>query len=136
MKFREFITKAGTQILAGRNSESNESLIEQVKPNEEVFHTANPGSPFVNIKEKSKRGDIKYAAIFCAAYSQDWRDNKKDIIIHRFKGRDVYKTKGMKVGTFGVKRYKTIKVKKSDILKFKKERLLETPRKPAGDVFK
>jgi len=120
MKFREYTTKAGTTVLAGRNAENNEALVSQVKPSEDVFHTAAPGSPFVNIKGKPKRGDIKEAAIFCAAYSQTWRDTKKDITVHRFKGKDVYKSKGMKTGTFGVKKKTVIKVKKMDIIKFKK----------------
>jgi len=120
MKFREIKTKSGTIILAGRDERNNEELVSQIEKEEEVFHTAKPGSPFVNIKGKPKRGDIKTAAIFCAAYSQDWRDNKKDVLIHRFKGRDVYKERGMKVGTFGVKKKTIIKVKKREIIDFKK----------------
>ncbi len=117
MNFRKFITKQGTVILAGKNAENNEELIKQVKANEEVFHTEHPGSPFVNIKGKTKRGDIKAAAIFCARYSKDWKKNKKDIIIHRFKGKNIYKSKGMKTGTFGIKKFKKIVVKKVDIKK-------------------
>ena len=121
MKFRELISRQGTLILAGRNAKNNEELIAQVEKNEEVFHTAKPGSPFVNIKEKPCKGDIKKAAIFCARGSQDWRDNKQDVIVHRFKGKDIHKEKGMKLGTFGVKKFKRIKVKKKDIKKFEME---------------
>jgi len=121
MKFRELITKAGTKILAGRNGKNNEELIAQAKPSEEVFHTAAPGSPFVNIKGKPERGDIKKAAVFCASYSRDWRDNKKDVIIHRFKKKDIYKVKTMLLGTFGVRKRILIKVKKADIKKFRNE---------------
>ena len=117
MKFREFETKRETLILAGKSAESNEKLIEQIKPSEEVFHTVAPGSPFVNIKGKPKKGDIKEAAIICAKYSQDWRDNKKNVRVHRFKGKDIYKNKLMKLGTFGVKNKKVIIVKKTDILR-------------------
>ncbi|GBE19914.1 MAG TPA: DUF814 domain-containing protein [Candidatus Pacearchaeota archaeon] len=117
IKFRELTTKAGTTILAGKDEKSNEKLVAQVEKNEEVFHTAAPGSPFVNIKGKAKRGDIKEASIFCAKYSRDWKKNKSDVIIHRFKGKDIYKKKGMKIGTFGVKKVKIIKVKKKDIEK-------------------
>ena len=119
MKFREFETERETLILVGKNAESNEQLIKQIKPSEEVFHTVAPGSPFVNIKGKPKKGDIKEAAIICARYSQDWRDNKKNVKIHRFKGKDIYKNRLMKLGTFGVKNKKVIIVKKTDILKFK-----------------
>lgn len=117
MNFRKFITKQGTVVLAGRNAENNEELIKQVKGSEEVFHTEHPGSPFVNIKGKPKRGDIKMAAIFCARYSRDWKKNKKDIIVHRFKGKNISKIKGMKIGTFNVRKFKKIVVKKADIIK-------------------
>lgn len=117
MNFRKFITKQGTVILAGKNAENNEELIKQIKDSEEVFHTEHPGSPFVNIKGKPKRSDIKAAAIFCARYSKDWKKNKKDMIIHRFKGKNIYKSKGMKIGTFGVEKFKKIRVKKVDIEK-------------------
>jgi len=121
MKFREFTTKRRTLILAGKSAENNEELIKQVKPNEEVFHTINPGSPFVNIKDKPKLGDLKQAATICARYSKDWRNNKKDILVHRFKGKDIYKTKTMKTGTFGIKRFKEIKIKKNLIENFEKQ---------------
>ncbi len=120
MKFREFTTKRGTKILLGKSAENNEELIKQTEPSEEVLHTKSPGSPFVNIKENPKFGDVKIAAIICARYSRDWRDNKKDVLVHRFKGKDTYKEKRMPKGTFGVKKFKTIKVKKKDILEFEK----------------
>jgi len=117
-KFREIISKKGTLILAGKNAENNEELIAQIEPNEEVFHTVNPGSPFVNIKGEPKPGDIKEAAIICAKYSQDYRDNKSDVVVHIFKGKDVYKKKDMKKGTFGVKKLKIMKIKKELIENF------------------
>ena len=118
MKFRQRITKRGTLLLAGKNAKNNEELISQVKPNETVLHTVKPGSPFVNIKGKLKFGDIKEAAIFCAKYSQDYRDNKKDVMVQKFNGKDVYKEKPMKVGTFGVRKFKLIKVKRKWIQEF------------------
>lgn len=119
-KFRELITTSGIKVLAGKNAKNNEELVEQIEPNEIVLHTVASGSPFVNIKGKPKRKDIKEAAIFCAKYSQDWRDNKSDVIVHKFKGKDIHKEKGMKQGTFGVKRFKKIKIKKQDIRDFEK----------------
>jgi len=122
MKFREYTTNSGKLVLVGKSAENNEKLIRQVGKEEIVLHTAAPGSPFVNIKDNGKKilkKDIKQAAIFCARYSQDWRDNKKDIVIHIFSGKDVYKRKGMKLGTFGVRKKQEIKIKKKDILEFK-----------------
>jgi len=120
MKFREFMTDMDTMIFGGKNAENNEKLVEQVGKNEEVFHTDSRGSPFVNIKGKARKGDIKVAAVFCAAYSKEWKKNKSDVIVHRFKGKDIYKGFEMKTGTFGVKKIKKIKVKKKEIQEFLK----------------
>lgn len=105
--------------MAGKSAQNNEDLIKQVELNEIVLHTIKPGSPFVNIKGKPKFGDVKEAAIFCAKYSQDYRDNKSDVLVHRFFGKDITKMKGMKLGTFRVSNAKTIKVKKKWIDNFK-----------------
>lgn len=118
--FREHITPQGTLILAGKSAKNNEKLIRQADPDEEVFHTEAKGSPFVNIKGEPKEGDIKEAALMCAKYSQDWRDNQKDVIVHHFKGADISKRKDMKDGTFGVKNIKNIEVLKVDIETWKK----------------
>ena len=138
-QFRNFRTTSGKLVLAGKDAKNNEELIVQVQPDEFVFHTEKPGSPFVNIKAKtgnffinssSKKSqikdenpsqeDIKESAIFCAVKSQDWRDNKKDVQVNLFKGKDIYKTKEMKIGTFGVKNKKTILIKKYEIEEFLK----------------
>lgn len=117
-RFREYTTKKGTLILAGRDAVTNEELIAQVEPNEIVFHTREPGSPFVNIKGEAKKEDVNEAAILCAAYSRAWKKTGKDVEIHRFKGHDIYKEKKMSLGTFGVKNFKMIRVKKKEIEKW------------------
>lgn len=116
--FRQIETKNGTILFAGRDAEGNEELVRQVGKEELVFHTKNPGSPFVNIKGKPKIGDIKTAALFCAKYSRDWKQNKNDVEVHYFLGKDLYKSMKMKTGTFGVKNLKKLKVKKEEILEF------------------
>jgi len=115
--FRKFTTSSGKLVLGGKNAEQNEILINQVEPSEIVLHTKSAGSPFCNIKGKASIKDIKEAAFFCARYSQEWKKAKikKDVIVHYFKGSDIFKEKGMKTGTFGVKKFKEIKVKKEDI---------------------
>lgn len=123
VRFREGESPNGLKILAGRNSKNNEELVAQVAPEEFVFHTALPGSPFVNLKGKPKKKDIKYSAIFCAKYSQDWRDNKNDVLIHKFKGKDIYKTKEMKEGTFGIKKFSKIKVTSKEIEEFENQKV-------------
>ena len=127
--FRRFTTTSGKLVLAGKSAETNEELIEQIKENEIVLHTKNPGSPFTNIKADEKelsKKDIKESAIFCAKYSQDWRDNKQDVTVHCFKAKDIYKEKNMKKGTFGVRNFKEIKIKKSEIKNFENETSKET----------
>ena len=121
VNFREFKTTSGKIVLGGKSAKNNEDLVGQISPKEIVLHTAMPGSPFCNIKGDASKKDIKEAAIFCAKYSQDWRNYKKDVLIHIFKGANIYKKKKMELGTYGVKKFKVIKIKKSDILKFEKE---------------
>lgn len=113
MKFKEFETSSGKKILAGKDARSNEALVKDFIGKENiVLHTAAPGSPFCVILEKPSLKDIKETAIFCASKSHDWRDNKKDVIVHIFSGKDIYKRKDMKQGTFGIKKFKKIKMKK------------------------
>ena len=118
--FKQHTSKQGTLFLAGKDAESNEALVAQVGKDEDVLHTSAPGSPFVNIKGKTKKEDLKEAATFCAVYSREWKKNKKDVIVHVFKGKDIFKEKIMKQGTFGVKKFKEIKVKKSYIEEWSK----------------
>ncbi len=123
MKFREITLKSGTKILLGRNAENNEELVKQFRGKDNrILHTASPGSPFCVMIDplKPSRKDLIASGAICASYSQDWRDNKSNVKIHVFTGKDVYKRKGMKLGTFGIKKKKIIKVKKKDIEIWKK----------------
>lgn len=113
--FRKDLTASGKLLLAGKTEANNEELIKkQAKSDDLVFHTVARGSPFVVIKTKDKisKQDIKEAGIFCAKHSHDWRDNKKDVKVHYFKGKDIYKTASMKTGTFGVNNSRDILIKK------------------------
>jgi predicted ribosome quality control (RQC) complex YloA/Tae2 family protein len=123
-KFRKFTTSSGKLVLGGKSAENNEELVSQVIENELVLHTEAPGSSFCNIKAKKEditKEDIYETAVFCAAYSQDWRDNHKDIHVQVFSGKDIHKEKDMKLGSFGVKKAKTIIAKKEDIEKCKNQ---------------
>jgi len=120
INFRQAFTTSGKLLVAGKNAEQNEELVKQIEKDEVVLHTKAPGSPFVNIKGKASKEDIQEAAIFCAKYSQVWKKAKtkpKKIEVHVFRGRDIYKQKDMKTGTFGVKKFKKIIVKKEEIEK-------------------
>ena len=124
IKFREIKLESGTKILLGKDENSNDDLMKEFKGKDNVIlHTSKPGSPFCVIEGlDSSNKDIKASGQVCASYSQDWRDNKKDVVIHVFDGRKVFKRKGMKIGTFGVKKFKRIKVKKEDIINFEKKK--------------
>ena len=120
MNYRELILSSEKLALAGKDAESNEKLIKQAGKNEIILHTEKPGSPFVNIKtnaDETTKKDVKEAAIFCAKYSQAWKKAKikSDVEVHIFLGKDLFKLKDMKTGTFGVKKFKKIVVKKEDI---------------------
>jgi len=118
MKPREFVLKSGTNIFLGKNSENNDEIVKLYSGKKNIIlHTAKPGSPFCIINKLNPlKEEIKESAIICASKSQDWRDNKKDIAIHIFTGKDITKKKGMKTGTWGLKsKPKLIKVKKKEI---------------------
>ena len=124
MEFRKFTLKSGTEIFLGKDAKTNDKLVRNYKGKENVIlHTAAPGSPFCVIENlKPKKEDIKEAAVITAAKSQDWRDNKSDIKIHKFTGKDVKKTIFMKKGSWKLKSQpKVIKIKKLDIKKWSSE---------------
>lgn len=122
MKFRNFITKSGTFIFMGKDRKQNEELVKKfIDKNNIIIHTASPGSPFCVIDNlKPSKDDIFASGAVCARYSQDWRNHKRDVKVHIFDGKKIYKNKGMKTGTFGVKKYKIINIGKKDIEKFGK----------------
>jgi len=125
MKFREFVTSSEKKVLCGRDAESNELLVKQfIGKGNKIFHTEKPGSPFCVIAKalNLSKKDEKEAAIFCASKSQDWRDNKNDVVMHAFTGKDVYKKRGMKTGMFGIRKFKEIRVKKKEIEKLKNQK--------------
>lgn len=121
VNFREIEVSSGLRIFGGKDAENNDELVWDAKPRDVLLHTAEPGSPFVNIGENPSKKDIKESVIFCAKYSQDWRNKKKDVIVNKFLRSDMNKSLKMKVGSWEVKKQEKIKVKKSDILKFEEE---------------
>ena len=124
IKLRKLITKSEKELLIGKDAQTNEELVKKFRGKENIIlHTSKPGSPFCIINDlSSTKEDIKEAAVVCAKYSQDWRDNKRSVVIHVFDGKNVFKRKGMAVGTFGVKKFREIKVKKKDIISFEKKK--------------
>jgi len=118
VKFREFTLKSGREIRLGKDSESNDELVRCSKKEDLMLHTESPGSPFCNVGEDVSDSEVNEAAVVCAKYSQDWRDNKQDVVVNKFYRRDMKKGVFMKSGTWSVKKQEKIKVKKVDILRF------------------
>jgi len=120
--FRKFVLSSGKEIFAGRDSEQNDLLVENSKRNDVLLHTAQPGSPFVNLGEKPEKEEISEGTVFCALKSQDFRDNQGNVKVNVFSKEDCFKDKDMKSGTWSVKKYSdTIKVNKIDILRLQHE---------------
>ncbi len=118
VKFREFVTSSGLSVFGGRSAENNDELVFSASPKSVLLHTAEPGSPFVNVGESPSKKDINESAVFCARYSQDWRDSKRDVVVNKFFKSDMNKSPKMKIGTWNVQKQEKIKVKKADILKY------------------
>lgn len=120
MKPRKIILESGTKILLGRNAENNDELVKKFKGKENVIlHAIASGSPFCVIEKLNPNSnEIKEAGIICASKSQDWRDNKKDVKMHVFSGKNIKKPLFAKSGTWRIKgKAKTINIKKKDIEK-------------------
>ena len=120
VSFREYVTSGGLRVLGGKSAENNDELINRAGMNDVVLHTSAPGSPFVNVGEKPSKKDLKEAGVFCAKYSQDWRDGKRDVIVNVFLRKDMNKSSKMKAGLWSVKKQEEMRVKKEDVLKFEK----------------
>ncbi|MFH1787336.1 MAG: NFACT RNA binding domain-containing protein [archaeon] len=121
-KFREIKLKTGAKILLGKNAENNDELVKKFKGKLNVIlHTVAPGSPFCVIDESNpSRETLSLSGAYCAKYSQDWRDNKSDVRIHQFTGKEVKKPFFTKKGTWKIiKNPKVIRIKKEDIKNLK-----------------
>jgi len=121
IKFRKLCTSSGKDVICGKNAEQNELVVSQAESDEAVLHTKAPGSPFCNVKGKATKEDIKETAVICAAFSKDWKQNHSDVEVHVFRGKDIFKEASMETGTFGVKKAKSLVVKKKNILEFAKK---------------
>lgn len=89
-KFRWFISSEGYLVIGGRDATTNEIIVKKhMDPEDIVFHTDAPGSPFFLIKSASSNGitekTIVEAATATACYSKAW---KRGIF-----GADVFRVK-------------------------------------------
>ena len=118
VNYREFVTGSGRRVFGGRDAESNDELVWDAKGGDVLLHTSAPGSPFVNVGEGASKKDLKEAGVFCAKFSQDWRDGKRDVVVNVFLRRDMKKTPKMKAGLWRVGKSKDIRIKAGEILAF------------------
>jgi len=117
MNFKELKTASGTKFFLGRDEKTNDQLMEKFEGKENtILHTVLPGSPFCVLDLEYSKEDLKEASLICASKSQDWRDHKKSVKLHLFSGKDIYKAKKMKTGTWGIRgKAKRIRIKKKEI---------------------
>lgn len=107
-KYRWFYTSSGKLVVGGKNALQNDELIKKIKHlrNEYiVMHTSSPGSPFSIILSNSKgvsKKELEECAIFTACFSQSWKSAQKKVSVDIFKSSQLYKSKEMKQGTWGV----------------------------------
>ena len=132
--YRWFYTSEGKLVVGGKSEDQNELVLKNFrKSNYTIMHTSKPGSPFMIIQTDSpSKKDLDEAAIFCAAFSKEWKNlkgSKGKISIDIFKGNQIFKGKGMKTGTFGVKgKKKTVKVKPELVMIIQKGKLRAVPK--------
>ena len=121
IKFREITTISGAHVIMGKDERSNDELMKQYKGEENIImHTSSPGSPFGVIENLNpSKEDITTSGAAIVKYSQDWRNNKGDVEVNVFTGKDISKKWWMKPGTWKVKKSKKMIIKRKDILKFK-----------------
>jgi len=104
-KFRWFFTSSGLLVIGGKSADQNEEIIKLAKQDDVILHTSDPGSPFCVIKDEIEETDkdVQEAAVFCASLSKSWKQKKKQVSVDVFRKDQMYKTKGMAKGTFGIK---------------------------------
>jgi len=128
--YRWFFTSNKVLVVGGKSDKQNEFVIKNfLKLDYTLMHTSLPGSPFMIIQSsKPTKKDLEETAIVTASFSHQWKLGKKKIEIDVFKGTEIYKTKSMKMGTFGVKaKKKTMKVKPELVLIIQKGKLRAVP---------
>lgn len=77
-KFRWFISSEGFLVIGGRDATTNEIIVKKhMSPEDLVFHTDAPGSPFFVIKSEPSKTitekTINEAATATACYSKAWK---------------------------------------------------------------
>lgn len=107
-KYRWFYTSSGKLVVGGKSSSQNDTLLNKLESADQkyvVMHTAEPGSPFTFIDasaEKITKTDLEECATFTACFGKTWKSGKKEALVHSFSSSQLYKSKEMPQGTWGV----------------------------------
>ncbi len=108
-RYKWFYTSSGKLVVAGKSASQNDELLKRVKMIRKdcyIMHTSEPGSPFsviiADIEEISEK-DLEECAIFTACFSRAWKMGKKRARIDIFRSASLFKSKNMKIGTWGVR---------------------------------
>ncbi len=94
-KFHWFYSSDGFLVLAGRDAQSNESLMKKhAEPSDVYFHAEVHGAPHVLVKASGREvpsQTLHEAAVFAATYSSAWRDKLSHVDVYSAKPEQVSK---------------------------------------------
>ena len=103
-KFRWFISSEGFLCIGGRDATTNEIIVKKhADPEDIVFHTEAPGSPFFVVKTEGKKpgeATLKETAQATAAYSKAWKMGLATALVYWIKPEQVRKELGLPKGSF------------------------------------
>lgn len=84
-KYHWFTTTNDHLVIGGRDASTNEQVVKKhAESDDYVFHTEEPGSPFVVLKRGDHRfshDDYDEAASFTATYSKAWKNNLSELSV-------------------------------------------------------
>ena len=136
--YRWFFTSTGKLVVGGKSSTQNDELLMKLKRSGKeytVLHTTEPGSPFVVIRapqSEISENDLDESAIFTGCFSRAWKLRKKKTTVDIFNLSQLFKTKEMKAGTWGIKgKIKRVSVKLELVLIKQEGKLRAVPEKTA-----
>lgn len=78
-RFHWFVTSGGKLAIGGRDATQNEVVVNKhTEPNDIVFHTEDPGSPFLILKngKEASAEEKREAAIFVLCNSRAWKEKR------------------------------------------------------------
>lgn len=95
-KFRWFISSENFLCIGGKDATTNEIIIKKhTQPEEIVFHTEAPGSPFFVIKNSDKKKvtekTLKEVATTTCSFSRAWKQGIYTTEVYNIKGKQVSK---------------------------------------------